>query len=520
MPRVAPYSYNAFPSVIKIACTTDILGKQEMRNLKKNRGAKVYGRPGSSANSNNALKQMYDNLSWGKKTIIFVVGSILGALSSLAIGINPLLGGALIAGLILFLASLFFNRGTWATILILAAYAIISVPLGGIMLASVSQAQLVFAVEAGVSLFTAALLAGWLSLRYGKMAPWKILAIAFVSSSAVGLAVAQFSGANSINAARITMLLAVAYGCGVFSWITTGVKVIVNKFKKSNDSSYSNPLELSASDYKKVLSSSERKTAHKLAEVLDENYTVFHDVSVKESGAIPHVVVGPAGVFVLASIGVTGEILETASAGLIVPGVDIAQVASNLVSQRSVVAKALKIRIDEVSLGIVVHGARESKIENLSKSFAAFDRLDAKSPSATISLVSSDMVEYLVAPGMALISPANMAIIEYNAQSSFKPSSRRKESDAAMVVAPITMDGKILKPAAMEVATNWIRIGATAKVSLQNKIIENVKIFTDPYTNDKDELVVGIVLQEEWDAYQNNGVAPEVFTFPVSNLLK
>ena len=227
MPRVAPYSYNAFPSVIKIACTTDILGKQEMRNLKKNRGAKVYGRPGSSANSNNALKQMYDNLSWGKKTIIFVVGSILGALSSLAIGINPLLGGALIAGLILFLASLFFNRGTWATILILAAYAIISVPLGGIMLASVSQAQLVFAVEAGVSLFTAALLAGWLSLRYGKMAPWKILAIAFVSSSAVGLAVAQFSGANSINAARITMLLAVAYGCGVFSWITTGVKVIV-----------------------------------------------------------------------------------------------------------------------------------------------------------------------------------------------------------------------------------------------------------------------------------------------------
>lgn len=491
-----------------------------MRNSKKNRGAKVYGRPGSSANSNNALKQMYDNLSFGKKAIIFAAGTILGALSSLAVGISPLLGGALIAGLILFLASLFFNRGTWATILILATYAIISVPLGGFMLASASQAQLVYAVEAGVSLFTAALLVGWLSLRYGKMAPWKIMGIAFVSSSITGLAAAQFSGEISLNVARITMLLAVAYGCGVFDWAITGVKVLVNKIKKSDDSDYTNPLILSDSDAKKVLSSSERKTAAALSEMLDENYTVFHDVSVKNSGTIPHVVIGPAGVFVLASVGVTSEIVETASAGLIVPGVDIGSVSKNLVSQRALVASALKVRLEEVSLGLVVHAARGSEIKDLSKSFAAFDRPEAKSPAATINMVSIDMLEYLVAPGMAIISPSTVSILEHKAQSVFQPSIKRVSEVGSMVVAPISMDGKIMKPATMETAQNWIRIGAVAKVNLQNKIVDNVRIYTEPYVNDKDELVVGIVLQEEWDKYKNNGVAPEVFTFPVSNISK
>jgi hypothetical protein len=517
---VAPYIYSTFRSVIKIACPTDILEGQEMRNSKKNRGAKVYGRPGSSANSNNALKQMYNNLSWGKKVAIFVVGTVLGALSSLAAGINPLLGGALIAGLILFLASLFFNRGTWATILILATYAVISVPLGGVMLASSSQAQLVYAVEAGVSLFTAALLVGWLSLRYGKLAPWKIMGIAFVASSITGIAAAQFSGDVSLNVARLTMLIAVAYGCGVFDWVSTGIKVIINKIKKIDESDYNNPLTLSENDSKKVLSSSERKTANALSEMLDDNYTVFHDVTVKNSGTIPHVVIGPAGVFVLASAGVTSEIVETASAGLIVPGVDIGSIANSLVSQRALVATALKVRLEEVSLGLVVHSARGNEIKDLSKSFAAFDRADAKTPAATISMVSVDMLGYLVAPGMALVSPATVAILEHKAQSVFKPSLRRLSSEGTMVVAPISLDGKIMKPATMETAQNWIRIGAVAKVSLQNKTVDNVRIYTEPYVNDKDELVVGIVLQEEWDNYKNKGITPEVFTFPVSNISK
>lgn len=491
-----------------------------MRNSKKNRGAKVYGRPGSSTSSQNALKQMYENLSWGKKAIIFAAGTVLGALSSLAVGLNPLLGGALIAGLILFLASLFFNRGTWATILILATYAVISVPLGGFMLAASSQAQLVYAVEAGVSLFTAALLVGWLSLRYGRMAPWKIMGSAFAISSITGLAAAQISGDISLNVARITMLLVVAYGCGVYDWIATGVKVILAKIKKTDESDYSNPLALSDNDAKKVLSSSERKTAATLSEILDDNYTVFHDVSVKNSGSIPHVVIGPAGVFVLTSVGVTAEIIETAAAGLIVPGVDIGAVSKSMVSQRALVASALKVRIEEVSLGLVVHSARGAEIKDLSKSFAAFDRADAKTPAATINMVSTDMLEYLVAPGMALISPATVAIIEHRAQSVFKPSLKRQEENGSMVVAPISMDGKIMKPATMETAQNWIRIGAVAKVNLQNKVVENVRIYTEPYINDKDELVVGIVLQEEWDSYKNNGTTPEVFTFPVANISK
>lgn len=491
-----------------------------MRNLKNNRGAKVYGRPGSSANSNNALKQMYDNLSWGKKAVIFVVGTVLGALSSLAVGINPLLGGALIAGLILFLASLFFNRGTWATILILATYAAVSVPLGGIMLASSSQAQLVYAVEAGVSLFTAALLVSWLSLRYGKMAPWKIMGIAFLSSSIVGVAVGQISGDLALNAARITMLIAVAYGCGVFGWVSTGIKVLVNKAKKLDDSDYDNPLVLSDSDAKKVLSSSERKTAAVLSSALDENYTVFHDVAVKNSGTIAHVVIGPAGVFVLASAGVTSDIVETASAGLIVPGVDVGSLSSSLVSQRALVAAALKLRLEEVSLGLVVHSARGNELKELNKSFAAFHRADAKTPAATISMVSSDMLGYLVAPGMALISPATVAIIEHRAQGAFKPSLRRVAENGSMVVAPISLDGKIMKPATMEIAQNWIRVGVEAKVNLQDKIVDKVRIYTEPYINDKDELVVGIVLEEEWDNYKNKGITPEVFTFPVSAISK
>jgi hypothetical protein len=493
-------------------------GNREMRNSKKNNGAKVFGRPGSSANSNNALRQVYNNLSWGKKAAIFAVGSVLGALSSLAIGINPLLGGALIAGIILFLSSLFLNKGTWASLIILAAYAFVSIPLGGIIIAPISEAQLVYAVEAGVSLFTAALLAGWLSLRYGRMAPWKILGLALPISSVLGIVAGLLLPGSGINVARVSMFLVVAYGCGVLDWFVSGFQMLKDKFKKTSDEGYSNPLVLSANEQKKILSAAEQKTAATLSESLNSDYTVFHDVVTKQSkSTIAHMVVGPAGLFLVASVAPTGKIVETSSTGLSIPGVEIGKVASNLVEQRGDIAKALKIRTEDVKLVVVAQDVKLG-VEGLSRSFAAFESVFAKIPTVNITLVSNDMLAYEVAPGIDLISPATRNVLVHRAQSVLKPSSKRLSTESTMSVAAIDQDGKIVKPSSMEVAEEWLRLGAVAKVAINDQIIDNVRIYLEPYTDDKGESVVGVVLDEEWKAYQSEGKKPEVFTFLVSSV--
>lgn len=490
-----------------------------MRNSKKNTGAKVYGRPGASANSNNALRQAYADLSWGVKAAIFVVGAILGGLSSLAIGINPLLGGALIAGLILFLSSLFFNRGTWATLLLLATYALISIPLGGLIIASVSQAQFVFAVEAGVSLFTAALLAGWLSLRYGRIAPWKILLIALPLSSVLGLIAAYIIPGSGINVARISMMLVVAYGCGVLDWVISTVQMVMDKVSPDEETdTYSNPLVLSASDIRKNLSKAEQKTAHTLSEELGEGYSVFNDVSVRNSkSTISHLAIGSSGVVLIASVAPTGDIIETTSAGLFIPGADIGSIASNLVEQRNTLSKALKMRADDIRLIIVAQSVK-AEIAGLSKSFAAFDSVQSKLPTVQIMLLSNDTLTSGVAPGISVINPATRNILTRRAQTSLLPAGKRSSTGNAMIIAPITADGKIMKPVSMEVSHDWIRIGNTVKLALKDKVVENMRIYTEPYTNENNELVVGLVLEEEWAIAEKNGDKPEVYSFPVSSL--
>jgi hypothetical protein len=496
-------------------------GKREMRNSKKKNRAKVYGIPGTSANSNNALKQAYSDLSWGKKTVIFAAGAILGGLSSLAIGINPLLGASLIAGLILFLSSLFFNKGTWATLLLLATYALISIPLGGIMIAPVSQAQFVFAIEAGVSLFTAALLASWLSLRYGRVAPWKILIIALPLSSVLGLIMAYLIPGSGINVARISMMLVVAYGCGVLDWIISTVQMVKDKVSPLEEvESYKDTLILSSSAARKILSKAEQKTAQTLSNELGEGYSVFHDVMVKDSkSTISHLVIGSSGVVLIASIAPTGAIVETASAGLIIPGAEIGTVASDLVEQRSSLAKALKMRVDDIRLIIAVQDIK-TDIKALGKSFAAFESDLSKLPTVRIMLLSNDMLTFEVAPGLDLISPATRNVLTHRAQTALLPASKRSTTGNSMIIAPITADGKIMKPVSMDVAQDWIRVGNLVKLVLKDKIVENVRIHTEPYTNENNEIIIGLVLQEEWDIAEKSGEKPEVFSFPVSSLRK
>lgn len=486
-----------------------------MRNSKKNKGARTFGRPGSSASSNNALRQAYTNLSWRAKGAIFVVGSILGALSSLAIGINPLLGGALIAGLVLFVGSLFLNKGTWATLTILAIYAFLSVPIGGIMIAPISQAQLVYAVEAGVSLFTAALLVGWLSLRYGRIAPWKTLTIALTASSLIGITFGVLLPGSGINAARISMLLAVAYGTGVFDWLISGIQIIKDRLSNKSLNDGYNPLVLSEGQQKKVLSKSEQATAATLGESLSEEYTVFHDIVTKGStSTIAHLVIGPSGVAIVASVAPAGQIVETANKGLDLPGVPIGQVASNLLVQREEIASALKIKNTDVKL-IVVAQDIQFNISGLSRSFGAFDSPSAKHPSANVSLVSNDMLSYEVAPGIDTMSPATRNILVHRARTVFKPSTKRLIDTTSIPIAVAGSDGEIESPE-RNAMNEWLKEGSLAKVSLKDKTVNNVRIYIEPYTDEYGETVVGIVLDEEWSTYRATGKKPEVFTFPAS----
>ena len=475
----------------------------------------MFGRPGSSANTNNALRQAYTNLSWRAKSAIFVVGSILGALSSLAIGINPLLGGALIAGIILFLSSLFLNKGTWATLIILAVYAFASIPLGGIMIAPISQAQLTYAVEAGVSLFTAALLVGWLSLRYGRIAPWKILALALTSSSLIGIVFGLLIPGSGINAARITMLLAVAYGAGVFDWVISGVQILKDKLNKVDRSVENSPLVLSDTQIKKILSKAEQTTAASLSEYLNEDYAIFHDIITKRStSTIAHMVIGPSGITILASVAPSGQILETANKGLEIPGVDVGAIASNLLTQRSDVAEVLKIRKDDIKLVVVAQDTRID-ITGLSRTFSAFQSPASKTASANIALVSNDMLAYEVGASVDVLNPATKNILIHRAQSVFKPSTKRLVSSESLPVAVPTENGEVLSPAKTNIA-EWLREGSIARVSLKGKTINNVRIYIEPYRDEYGETVVGIVLDEEWSEYQQNGKNPEVFIFPAS----
>jgi hypothetical protein len=490
-------------------------GNREMRNSKKNKGARVFGRPGSSANTNNALRQAYTNLSWRAKSAIFVVGSILGALSSLAIGINPLLGGALIAGVILFLSSLFLNKGTWATLIILSVYAFASIPLGGIMIAPISQAQLTYAVEAGVSLFTAALLVGWLSLRYGRIAPWKILALALTSSSLVGIVFGLLIPGSGINAARITMLVAVAYGAGVFDWVISGAQILKDKINKVDRHSENSPLVLSENQIRKILSKAEQATASSLSEYLNEEYAIFHDiVSKKSTSTIAHLVIGPSGVTILASVAPAGQIVETSGAGLEIPGVEIGAIASNLLAQRVNVADALKIRKDDIKLVVVAQDTRIN-IAGLSRTFAAFESLTAKTSNANIALVSDDMLAYEVGPSINTLNPATKNILIHRAQSVFMPSTKRLVASESLPVSVPTADGEVMNPVKKDIA-EWLREGSAAKVSLKEKTINHVRIYIEPYRDEYGETVVGIVLDEEWSEYKKSGKKPEVFTFPAS----
>lgn len=485
----------------------------------------VIGTPGaSSRNASSKIRQGFSRLSWKARIGLALFGSIAGFVTALALGLNPLSGIALLAAFTLFVSGLFVAPAIWAVISVLALYAVTTIPFAGFLMSLAAGGRVDFstAIEASLSLLTAALLVSWFMMRFSRSAPWQSLALAIGISSIAGVVVSVLFPAMAFNAIFISMALVTLYRCGgrdiaegAFTWLK-------DKFRKDEDQIFFE--EVSESNPLRSRISAEQLTADALNE-MNEETLVFHDVVAGKSLPIAHVVISTTGVSIVASVNAEGHLRETTQSGLIIPGVDLSAQVASLLDQRESLANALKMRPEATHLVIAVHG-KGFQLESVSKSFAVYSSDSAKRKLADIHVTSADQLLSIVDTGLDMWSPIERRAIVRRARIKLTPAHLSKntveETDSAQgfLMAVIDEDGRESTPLSGGESENvsWMLPGTKVLVDTSEGTVGDIIITGELVRNDANELIAPVCAIEEWMDAQEEERTPEVAWIRIANI--
>lgn len=486
------------------------------------KAAKSYGRPGISARATYRTRRArYAQMSWSSRLIAFAAFSVTGLALGLA-GHYPwwagLAGGA---GLALVLAALLAAPSALILGLVLIAYVPVALSTSAVYAAAPVADHQIYAVDAFgafTSLLFAAAIATWVSVRFSRGRPWVTLALALGSTTVVGYILVLTFPALGLYAAYASIAAVLVFRCGGWAWLSGVAGLGIARLRSSGARDVAADSDALSAWLRKA--EAEQATAAAL-DSLDSNHALFHDMKIgKHPNPLAHLVIGPAGVFLIASVSTSGPITETASQGVQVPGVPLGVLTSTLLEQRRIVARTLKMKESDLALMIVVHADGDAALPgNMRRNLAVFGRTDGELPSAHVRLVTIDSVVPEIDTGFEVLSKLARSSASRRANMRFKPAGaptpvRWNVSDSVQL-ASVDADGNIERP---DRDLSWIVEDALIDLSTSAGTLRRLRVTSKPYTDAYGRVVADVCLEEEWLAARKDDRKPDAYPYPVASI--
>jgi hypothetical protein len=321
-----------------------------------------------------------------------------------------------------------------------------------------------------------------------------------------------------------SIAVVLAFRCGGWAWISGATGLLISRVIHRQEK------EVEVQDSEVLAAWARREKAEQqTAEVLDHldaNHVIFHDVRVgKHPNALSHVVIGPAGVFLVSSISTRGPITETAASGVQISNVPLGVVVTTLLEQRHIVARLLKMKEQDLNVLVAIQPEKSNAFDPaIRRTLAVFGENDGELPFAQVVLAGPDALLAEVAPGLELVPRLTRATIIRRAKMRLVPAGAptpsRWESSGTVRLSPVGQDGQAVAPVDLfaNVDLSWISPGTSVDISTNAGVLRDLVVVSDPYTDRNGFLVVSLCVEEEWASALRAGRQPRAYPYPVSSI--
>jgi hypothetical protein len=370
-----------------------------------------------------------------------------------------------------------------------------------------------------------AVLLGWGAARLSRGPVWVTVLIVFLTGLAIqGLA--AWVGTSGTWLAVLAMLAAGLLRTGV---IGDGVAIAGLAVAQVRDwvagrsaDRVAEPWNEGTSQRRQV--AAERATAAALA-ALPKTFTVLHGRRSQDgSTVLPHVVVGPTGVFLLASAATRRPVQASERDGIRLGDLDLGSMVAGLLKQRSRVAYLLQVAPEDVSVGVVVHGAMLADGQDLDwvrgaaftySGVAAdpYPQVTILSPAAALQEIDHGLTSL---PGSRLKVAAARAKLKLHRAGSAE---RAEVTGVPVLLGVVSADGQAKAPVRVGSPTDlpaWMKVGAQVDVVVDGDTVERSwRLCSEPFWGSDHNMLVEVCSALEWDEALILGRAPVTQVHPL-----
>jgi hypothetical protein len=492
-----------------------------MKLIKKQVGAKISGRPGSSAKAAYRFQRArFSQTSLQARVGIIAIAGLFGAIFARTLHHNIFAGAGIGSGLFVAGISLMIAPEALRILAVLIVYSPISFYLGGLYSAAGSGTARGLSPKAidyqggSLVLFILVLLSIPIAVNFSRGKVWITLALTFGSTIFPGLIILAGVPILGLNIARLTIAVTLALRCGGWAWITGSLGLFKDSLgKKEIVEQIATVEDIEAGSEWLKRSNAEKETA-KILEQLQDGH-IYHDLQVKGSvNALGHLILNKSGGYLLASISTKSEYRENNKSGGNISDVPLDRVVATLLEQRRLVAKALKSVDRDFAIVIVAHGI---KGEQIRKVLAVFELGDESLPSGQVILISPDILLQEVDTGFEVWNNLKVRQVSRRAYMKFNPapapiSATEKRSPVLPHLSPIDQDGKAIIPIT-EVEPVALTLGTLVSINTSNGVLEGLRVAGSAYFDKKEgEMVIPLCVEKEW--IESEELSRKIISYP------
>ena len=471
-------------------------------------------------------KLHFASMSWRSRVSVLAFVTVAFAVLSSLANFNPILGGAIGFGLCLTIASVLIVTEAFKIILILMVYAVVTAPLGAlysVMAQHSSKVVTTDIVGGALALFLSMLLSVWVATRFSRGKVWVTLLLVAGSTVFPGILLLYALPSLGLNIARLTMVSVLLFRCGGWAWISGafGLLFAGQEDKKEHEIRKASDEDIKALEAWDKRAKAEKDTADELS-LLPKDYKVFHDLKIKNTQhALGHLVVGSGGCSLIASLSSKGPLKENTKNGISLPDISLDKSVGVLLLQREELAKALHCNERDLSLIVVIHGLG---VKDLRKPVAVFTPDNLTLPSGQVILISPDMLNKEVAPGLELWSSIKVKQVANRAKMKLRPAMAPGFYTGPELetprLAPLDKDGRpTLNVKPSDLIPSWVTLGKPVHVTTTTGILSDLRISGSPAYDSNGDMVIPICAEEEWAIAKKKGKLPKSYSYPIYSII-
>ena len=369
----------------------------------------------------------------------------------------------------------------------------------------------------------------WIAVRWSRGRAWVTATFMTAAILFLGPLLLFVFPPLGLNAARIAVATVLLLRCGGAAWLVGVVGLFWSRLRNrshledAEGYAAADPGDISAAWRRRA--AVEKETATILAN-MPKPFRVFHDVTTPRGhNRIGHLVIGPSGITLVASVHAIGPVQEATKTGLVVPGVELDSVVAGLVASKPQVAKALKCHPRDVSLLIVVHG-KDACLDSRIRVAVHHAAAPGKALE-NVSLVPSDeLINEIVSPFSTWSSVKIQQTIR-RAQMKLRPSvlpitvkQGDKDKEGNMTISRLDADGHLIDLADgnSSYAPGVLAIGARVDVETTLGPLKGLRVLSTPVIDSKGERVIYVCSEDEYLEASVSGIRPKGHSFPVASI--